>query len=422
MFFSRADNERFSVFVVPDAKSRHGPADISRLVFVYRARCISRLVFVGKAGQKILYICYWILEYLIMIEEILRPLVCERFLNDARYREGHIRIINALPGVRIMGLHIPDMKKLARGLAGREDALEIIAGFEREAERGLSRREECGDGTNKITGTWEQPLYYEEKLVWGLMLNSLKVSASERFRLLEAFVPHIDNWAVCDTFCCSAKWVGVSGKTMRDTSCCPAKWVDVPEKTEASCLLRPEVMVKSSAQKTLPFWKCSREELWDFLQPYFGSDREFEVRFAVIMSMCCLLDREWIAEIFAKFDALDFNGIHSEYISAKQAKAMKERPAYGPDDASGVYRTDCGQDGISGLCHPDCHRLQKGIALGEPPYYVRMGVAWFLATALAKFPDETREYVAVSRLPEDVIKLYVRKARESFRTRDVSPF
>ena len=56
------------------------------------------------------------------------------------------------------------------------------------------------------------------------------------------------------------------------------------------------------------------------------------------------------------------------------------------------------------------------------PYYVRMGMAWLLATALAKFPDETRNFVNASSLTEDVKRLYVRKARESFRTRNVSPF
>jgi 3-methyladenine DNA glycosylase AlkD len=57
---------------------------------------------------------------------------------------------------------------------------------------------------------------------------------------------------------------------------------------------------------------------------------------------------------------------------------------------------------------------------GAAPYYVRMAVAWLLATALAKFPDRTRSFVNASRLPDDVLRLYVRKARESFRTRTVS--
>ena len=63
----------------------------------------------------------------------------------------------------------------------------------------------------------------------------------------------------------------------------------------------------------------------------------------------------------------------------------------------------------------------RGVAKGESPYYVRMAVAWLLATALAKIPDMTRSYVNSCNLPEDVIRLYKRKARESFKTRDVNP-
>ena len=62
---------------------------------------------------------------------------------------------------------------------------------------------------------------------------------------------------------------------------------------------------------------------------------------------------------------------------------------------------------------------QQGTVQGNAPYYVRMGVAWLLATALAKFPEQTRVYARSSRLPADVIRLYTRKARESLRTRNV---
>ena len=42
-----------------------------------------------------------------MITNLLLPLVCERFRNDARYREGHLRVINALPARKVLGLHAP---------------------------------------------------------------------------------------------------------------------------------------------------------------------------------------------------------------------------------------------------------------------------------------------------------------------------
>lgn len=65
----------------------------------------------------------------------------------------------------------------------------------------------------------------------------------------------------------------------------------------------------------------------------------------------------------------------------------------------------------------------SGIGLREnEPYYIKMGVAWCLATALAKHSYETREYIATANLPEDIKQLYVRKARESRITKYTSPF
>ena len=52
-----------------------------------------------------------------MIDHLLQPLVCERFLTDARYREGHLRVVNALPERRVMGLHSPDIKQVAKQLS-----------------------------------------------------------------------------------------------------------------------------------------------------------------------------------------------------------------------------------------------------------------------------------------------------------------
>lgn len=265
-----------------------------------------------------------------MIEKLLEPLVSERFRNEEKYRLGHTRILNPLPGRAVMGLHIPDMRKVAKALAVREDALTIIADFGKEAEKG------------------REALAHEELMVWGMMINFIKGTAEEKLAMLEKFVPQIDSWGVCDSVAPGARW----------------------------------------------FRKA--DGAWDILCGYFASGREFDVRFATIMSMCHFLDLKWLPRIFYQFDGLDFPGIRSEYVSLKDAGRSG-----GPEAvlASG-----------------------KGIAAGESPYYVRMGVAWCLATALAKFPDDTRAYLRHSRLPEDVLRLYARKARESFRTRDISPF
>ena len=71
-----------------------------------------------------------------MIEHLLTPLISQRFLEDERYRTGHIRVINALNDVRILGVHIPELKKLAKELSRRDDAAELIASFESESTTG----------------------------------------------------------------------------------------------------------------------------------------------------------------------------------------------------------------------------------------------------------------------------------------------
>ena len=245
-----------------------------------------------------------------MIEEKMIPLICERFLNEEKYRQGHIRIINALPGRRILGLHLPEMKQVAKELARQTDVPDVLHAFEKEYQ---------ADRFN---------LSYEETLVWGLTINALKCTTEERLDLLRRYIPVLDNWAVCDSFCCNAKWA-----------------LKVPPQT-----------------------------LWEFLRSYFQSNKEFEVRFAIVMSMCYLLKEEWLPILFEELQKINLPAIYSEYTSLPS------------------------------------------------PYYVRMGMAWLLATALAKFPDETRGFVNASSLAEDVKRLYARKARESFRTRNVPAF
>ena len=59
-----------------------------------------------------------------MIEDLLHPFVCEHFLTDARYREGHLRVVNALPERRVVGLHSPEIKQVAKRLS--RDGGEVI--------------------------------------------------------------------------------------------------------------------------------------------------------------------------------------------------------------------------------------------------------------------------------------------------------
>ena len=235
-------------------------------------------------------------------EEVLLPLVSERYLTDEHYRNGHIRIINAKPGTEIIGLHTPQQKFLAKELARRDDWRESIAD--------LSESFHSGRG-----------LSYEGKMIWGFAINYVKCGIEERLAMAEDFVQAMDGWSVCDQFCSSAKWV--------------------------------------KKYKSLA-WKF----IMDLTHHRYS---EFHVRTAVIMAMLYFLnDTQELARTFSLIDSLG---------------------------------------------------LQE-----NEPYYLRMGVAWCLATALAKHQDETREYLADTKLPADIRKLYARKARESRITREVAPF
>lgn len=275
-----------------------------------------------------------------MIENILTPHISPRFMSEERYRTGHIRVINPLPGQEVLGLHIPDMKKIAADLAASENRERIIQGFENVSTTTATGRDKK-DMSSKDRNAGQ--LSHEEKTVWGLMLDKMKVPLEERLEKFGKFVPAIDNWAICDTVCSEAKWAKkrTAGKSAKDTD------------------------------------DDTRRKIWEWLGKYYRSGREFEVRFAVVMSMCHFLEMEWLPRIFNAIEALDFDNIRSDY----------------PETA----------------------------VKGPSPYYLRMGVAWLLATALAKYPEETRDFVNRSRLPENVIRLYKRKARESFRTRNVPP-
>ena len=243
-----------------------------------------------------------------------------------------MRVVNALPERRVMGLHSPEIKAVAKQL--------LREGGEVVMPDGAYRI--CANGAEVIRAFEAVPsdaLCYEEIVIWGYLINLEKCSLDERLAMLARYVPVMDNWAVCDSYCAHAKWIV----------------------------------------------RADKEALWAFLQPWFRSEREFEVRFAVVVAMCYFLNEEWLERVFAQLNALDFDRIKSDY------KTVKGKPK----------------------------STQQGTVQGTEPYYVRMGVAWLLATALAKSPDQTRTFVRSSSLPADVIKLYIRKARESFRTRTV---
>ena len=100
-----------------------------------------------------------------MIDNLLQPLVCEQFLTDVRYREGHLRVVNTLPERRVMGLHSPDIKQVAKQLA-RESGEVVLP-----------------DGTHRICAIFLVEIYLRltpHKSSYSLSVTLSKSSISNR--------------------------------------------------------------------------------------------------------------------------------------------------------------------------------------------------------------------------------------------------
>lgn len=99
-------------------------------------------------------------------------------LADEKYRVFHGGLV---PGTdNILGVRIPVLRKLAK---------EISKG-DYEGFLNCCTRE-----------------YYEEDMLRGIVTANIKMDYDELVRRTDAFIPYINNWAVCDIFCSSLKQV-----------------------------------------------------------------------------------------------------------------------------------------------------------------------------------------------------------------------
>lgn len=92
-------------------------------------------------------------------------------LSDPTYRDFHAGLIPNISPETILGVRVPALRKLARELRGSAEAQEFIAALPHE--------------------------YYDENCLHGLLINDIK-DFGATVSALDAFLPYVDNWAVCD--------------------------------------------------------------------------------------------------------------------------------------------------------------------------------------------------------------------------------
>lgn len=152
-----------------------------------------------------------------MREEIRNILVQH---TDEKYRDFSAGLI---PGAKpLLGVRLPKLRQIAKNIVNDKE-----------------NKTKWQDETSRYDGVYED-IYFEETMLRGMMIGygtaKKSVSCEEGLACLKSFVPHIDNWSVCDSFC-----------------------------------------------NSFTFANRYRDEVWEYMQPYLYSDQEYEVRVALIL-------------------------------------------------------------------------------------------------------------------------------------------
>lgn len=215
----------------------------------------------------------------------------------AKYAEEEYQRFSSslVPGsLPFMGVRLPILRKLAK------EAVKTGEDWQREIA--------------SYTGIY-QDLYFEETMLRGMIIGygTAKGDLTEGLRYVEEWIPYIDNWSVCDSFC--------------------------------SSFLLADIY---------------REEVWEFLQRYIDSEKEFEVRTALITFLCHYLKYCVDGKKNPRKRQIDIEQLEKNtYLENRENYPYMER--------------------ILAI-------LNRGYTQG---YYAQMAAAWTTAEAFVIFPYET---------------------------------
>lgn len=151
--------------------------------------------------------------------------------------------------------------------------------------------------------------FHEYILLEGFTIAYKKEDLNIKLKKIEDFIKKIDNWAVCDSFV-----------------------------------------------SVLKFTRDNKEIIWSFLEKYFASYKEYELRFALVMSKTYYVDDFYIDKIFEKIER-----IKSYY------------------------------------------------------YYVKMAIAWTISEFYIAYPEKTLSYLKKTGLDDFTYNKSLQKIRESKR-------
>ncbi len=150
---------------------------------------------------------------------------------------------------------------------------------------------------------------FEEIMLQGMTIGYVKAELIEILPYVTQFIAKIDNWSVCDSFCSGLK---------------------------------------------LP--KDYHKEMWDYLIPYLSDNREYYVRFGIVMLIFYYIDEKHIDVVLKLLDAVK-----------------------------------------------------------HPAYYVKMAAAWAISICYINFPEKTLNYLNNNTLDDETYNKTLQKIIESLK-------
>ncbi|MNI24734.1 DNA alkylation repair enzyme [compost metagenome] len=166
----------------------------------------------------------------------MEPTIKEQLVEmvDEEYRKFAAALIPTINNV--MGVRLPELRKLAKQLAK-------------------------GDWRTYLEHAEDE--YFEEVMLQGMVIGYVQTDVDEILQYTADFIPKIDNWSVCDSFCIGLK-----------------------------------------------FTKANKEQVWDFIQPYLRSTQEYDIRFGVVMLLDFYIEQDYINRVLQELDRIQHEGYY----------------------------------------------------------------------------------------------------------------
>lgn len=156
-------------------------------------------------------------------------------LSEEDYRDFSSKL---LPGINnILGVRLPALRKIAKSIAKE-------------------------DWKNYLDNVRDD--YFEEVMLQGMVIGYINnTDIDEIISLIRKYVPKINNWSVCDSFCNGLK---ITNK--------------------------------------------NKEKMWNFIEEYLSSNYEFEVRFAVVMLLNFYVEEDYVELVLSNLDKIKHDGYY----------------------------------------------------------------------------------------------------------------